>query len=171
MGLFYLNDCDSEGKQFTYLNYNLIKYGCYTAGDYQNSQKHNDHLSLLLAHCSPLSIRQNLEELSNGLFLNGFHPCLIILSEPFMNRYLHKIGVLDSSACECGFPNETVLHYICYCPLYATEREELVLALSGLTIFTLDNVLCGSNECSEGENYAFIDAVLFIKQTKWFIQT
>ena len=56
--------------------------------------------------------------------------------------------------------------------LYATEREELILALSGLTIFTLDNVLCGSNECSEGENYAIIDAVqLFIKQTKRFIQT
>ena len=89
-----------------------------------------------------------------------------------LNSYLHKIGVLDSSACECGFSNETVLHYICYCPLYATEREELILALSGLTIFTLDNVLCGSNECSEGENYAIIDAVqLFIKQTKRFIQT
>ena len=64
-----------------------------------------------------------------------------------LNSYLHKIGVLDSSACKCGFPNETVLHYICYCPLYATQREELVLALSGLTIFTLDNVLCDSDEC------------------------
>ena len=49
---------------------------------------------------------------------------LLLQSGYGLNDYLHKVGIKDTSACECGEP-ETIAHYLSDCPRYDLEREKL----------------------------------------------
>jgi len=42
-----------------------------------------------------------------------------------LNRYLARIGLVESALCECGRGEETIRHVILFCPRWAEERREL----------------------------------------------
>ena len=42
-----------------------------------------------------------------------------------LNSFLHKIGVVDSAACECGHEKEDIRHFLLHCPRYSTQRQQL----------------------------------------------
>ena len=43
-----------------------------------------------------------------------------------LNHYLHKFKKIDSPRCPaCGYPKETVEHFLIHCPKYAHERWPL----------------------------------------------
>ena len=44
-----------------------------------------------------------------------------------LNYHLHRIGIKQSTACSCGFINESKSHYFLYCPNYAAQRQTPVL--------------------------------------------
>ena len=71
-----------------------------------------------------------------------------------LNGYLYRIGVCDSPQCICGHGEESVHHIFPSCPLYATEREQLMRALSEVILG-----LCGSSACNNIENERIVKAV------------
>ncbi|KAI6118268.1 hypothetical protein F5141DRAFT_1000048, partial [Pisolithus sp. B1] len=42
-----------------------------------------------------------------------------------LNKHLFRIKKVDSPACRCGFPQESVGHYLTVCPLYNRARHNL----------------------------------------------
>jgi ribonuclease HI len=51
-----------------------------------------------------------------------------------LNQYLHRFKRVDNPRCPaCGHPNETVEHYLVYCPKYAHERWPLLRRLGNTT--------------------------------------
>ena len=42
-----------------------------------------------------------------------------------LNKYLHRIGIMDSATCDCEGEQETVDHYLLSCALYERERDVL----------------------------------------------
>lgn len=43
-----------------------------------------------------------------------------------LNDYLFKINCKTSPLCSCGINNESVMHYLVYCPLFAAQRASLL---------------------------------------------
>jgi hypothetical protein len=50
----------------------------------------------------------------------------IRLKNPLLNFYLFRTGRSPECSCECGFPSETIKHFILECPHYATQRRRLL---------------------------------------------
>ena len=42
-----------------------------------------------------------------------------------LNSYLHRFGIAESPACECGTGQETVEHFLLECPRYRNQRTEM----------------------------------------------
>jgi hypothetical protein len=42
-----------------------------------------------------------------------------------LNYYLHKINRADTPKGQCGFNNETIAHFLLYCPMYRAQRRVL----------------------------------------------
>ena len=42
-----------------------------------------------------------------------------------LNDYLFKINCSSSPKCRCGLANETVKHFVLFCPLFAAQRARL----------------------------------------------
>ena len=60
-----------------------------------------------------------------------------------LNDYLHKLGLKESNACECGEP-ETVKHYLLDCEMYFNAREYMrteIFNKTGQFDLTLDLLL------------------------------
>ena len=49
-----------------------------------------------------------------------------------LNSHLYKIGVNDKPSCECGFNQESEIHYLLFCPRFVTQREILFDSVSQL---------------------------------------
>ena len=43
-----------------------------------------------------------------------------------VNGYLHRIGAAESSLCSCGIAKETVRHFIFCCPIWDSQRRQLL---------------------------------------------
>lgn len=46
-----------------------------------------------------------------------------------LNKHLFRIKKIDSPACRCGHPQESVLHYLTVCPIYNRARHNLHINL------------------------------------------
>jgi hypothetical protein len=51
-----------------------------------------------------------------------------------------NLHVKNDKSCECGWFRENSIHYISYCPLYVTERIDLLTKLEGLGIAPINGV-------------------------------
>ena len=49
-----------------------------------------------------------------------------------LNCHLYPIGLSNTKSCPCGFPNESVEHFLLSCPRYDNARLTLFQRLSGL---------------------------------------
>lgn len=92
-----------------------------------------------------------------------------------LNFHLHKIQVVDSPSCKCGFPRETTIHFMLDCPSYARIREELLRGVSRVTELpprrndTLHLLLFGDTQKSYDTNVAIFKLTQsYIQQTKRF---
>ena len=91
--------------------------------------------------------------------------------------HLFPFGFVESPRCCCGVTHETVSHYLLDCPLYAAQRERLLVAIRNIIaptqhparLPTLDkdayiNILFfGSKDLSSEEN------ILLFRATQNFI--
>ena len=84
---------------------------------------------------------------------------------------LFRCSLVDSPACQCGFPNETCQHFFFSCSKYNDHRLVLFSSIEEIGILnaSLNLLLCGSQAFSLVQNKKIVDFVLqFIKQTKRF---
>ena len=49
-----------------------------------------------------------------------------------LNSYLYQIQKSPSSACACGYQAENISHFILYCPMYQSIRDDLFRSISTL---------------------------------------
>ena len=54
-----------------------------------------------------------------------------------LSAHLFPFGFVESPRCSCGVTHETVLHYLLDCPLYAAQRERLLVAIRNIIAPTL----------------------------------
>ena len=54
-----------------------------------------------------------------------------------LSAHLFPFGYVDSPRCSCGVTHETVSHYLLDCPLYAAQRERLLVAIRNIIAPTL----------------------------------
>ena len=54
----------------------------------------------------------------------GILLALLRCNNPDLNNNLYSRNLKDSGECECGFPTETIEHYLLNCQLYTTARED-----------------------------------------------
>ena len=94
-----------------------------------------------------------------------------------LSAHLFPFGFDESPRCSCGVTHETVSHYLLDCPLYAAQRERLLVAIRNIiaptlhpaTSPTLDKdayikiLLFGSKDLSSEEN------ILLFRATQNFI--
>ncbi len=69
-----------------------------------------------------------------------------------LNYYLHKINRADNPNCQCGFNNETIAHFLLYCPMYRAQRRILhnnVTKIAGRSASPLNlDVLLDQPKCT-----------------------
>ena len=84
-----------------------------------------------------------------------------------LSGHLYDLHVVDSLACQCGFDFEDINHTFFNCPLFGTERTELLtnLLTLGITNVNLSLLLIGCDDYDEELNknvfkfiYHFIDS-------------
>ena len=94
-----------------------------------------------------------------------------------LSAHLSPFDIVVSSRCSCGVTHETVPHYLLDCPLYAAQRERLLVAIINIiaptlhpaTLPILDKdayikiLLFGSKDLSSEEN------ILLFRATQNFI--
>ena len=94
-----------------------------------------------------------------------------------LSVHLFPFGFVESPRCFCGVAHETVPHYLLDCPLYAAQRERLLVAIRNFiaptlhpaTLPILDRdayikiLIFGSKDLSSGEN------ILLFRATQNFI--
>ena len=87
-----------------------------------------------------------------------------------LNSHLYNnLHVIPSSLCDCGYEDETPIHFFFTCPLHNRHRAELHNTIVQLTTFSLHTLLYGDNNLSHHENRLLFDAVhKFIKDTNRF---
>jgi hypothetical protein len=75
-----------------------------------------------------------------------------------LNYYLHK----SIAQTQCGFNNETIAHFLLYCPMYRAQRRVLhnnITKIAGRSASPLNlDVLLDQPKCTSS-NLAFVDAV------------
>jgi hypothetical protein len=80
-----------------------------------------------------------------------------------LNYYLHKINRADTPKCQCGFNNETIAHFLFYCPMFRAQRRVLhnnVTKIAGRSASPLNlDVLLDQPKCPPS-TLAFGDAGL-----------
>ena len=54
-----------------------------------------------------------------------------------LSAHLFPFGFVESPRCSCGVAHETVPHYLMDCPLYAAQRERLLVAIRNIIAPTL----------------------------------
>ena len=54
-----------------------------------------------------------------------------------LSAHLFPFGFVESPRCSCGVKLETVPHYLLVCPLYAAQRERLLVAIRNIFAPTL----------------------------------
>ena len=54
-----------------------------------------------------------------------------------LSAHLFLFGFVDSPGCSCGVAHEIVSHYLLDCPLYAAQRERLLVAIRNIIAPTL----------------------------------
>ena len=85
------------------------------------------------------------------------------------NHLCNNLHVIPSSLCDCGYEDETPIHFFFTCPLYNQQRAELHNSIIQLTTFSLHTLLYGDNNLTHNENKLLFDAVhKFIKDTNRF---
>ena len=96
---------------------------------------------------------------------------------PQLSAHLFPFGFVESPGCSCGVTHETVSHYLLDCPIYAAQRERLLVAIRNIiaptlhpaTLPTLDRdayitiLLFGSKDLPSEEN------ILLFRATHNFI--
>ena len=99
------------------------------------------------------------------------------LGQSQLSAHLFPFGFVESPRCSCGVTHETVPHYFLDCPLYAAQRERLLVAIRNIiaptlhpaTLPILDKdayikiLLFGSKDLSSEEN------ILLFRATQNFI--
>ena len=65
-----------------------------------------------------------------------WHTCLR-LGMSQLSAHLFPFGFVESPRCSCGVTHETVSHYLLDCPLYAAQRERLLVAIRNVIAPTL----------------------------------
>ena len=54
-----------------------------------------------------------------------------------LSAHLFPFGFVESPRCSCGVTHETAPHYLLDCPLYAAQRERLLVAIRNIIASTL----------------------------------
>ncbi len=105
------------------------------------------HRSLIRLHSATFS-KYNTYPSSNGTFN--------------LNYYMHKINRADTPKCQCGFNNETIAHFLLYCPMYRAQSRVLhnnITKIAGRSASPLNlDVLLDQPKCTPS-TLAFVDAV------------
>ena len=72
-----------------------------------------------------------------------------------LSVHMYRFGLCDTPLCECELP-ETVSHVLVDCPLYISERINLVTYFNQINIdYNIKNLLCGA-KC----NYAIQNVIM-----------
>ena len=61
----------------------------------------------------------------------------------------YKLHVKDDPSCRCGYHSESVAHYFLYCPMFETQRIDLIEAVSGIGPINLTTILTGVHGTTE----------------------
>ena len=67
----------------------------------------------------------------NGPRFSSIHHTRLRMKCNTLNHYMNKFSIIESPMCDCGFPNETELHYVLHCTKYEGQRTSLVESLIG----------------------------------------
>lgn len=97
--------------------------------------------------------------------------CQLRNSSSNLNSDLYRDHLLDSPACVCGNPYETVDHFFLNCNKYDDLRETLQDKLFDINHnhYTLDILLSGCDDCDEQTNlYIFECTADFVRATHRF---
>ena len=84
---------------------------------------------------------------------------------------LHRVNIVGSAECNCGFHCENVFHYFFECKNYVAQRQQLITSLHNLGVYpvSLDVLLFDSAFIPEAINSNVFSLVqTFIKQTRRF---
>ena len=82
-------------------------------------------------------------------------------------RNLH---VIPEPTCRCGYHIEDAEHFLLYCPLYNTDRADMVSSIINVTDITIENLLYGHGALTPEDNEEVFRAVhAFSSASKRFI--
>ena len=64
-----------------------------------------------------------------GLRISSIFHTRLRLGHSGLNGHLYRIGLRDTPSCTCGYIEESVIHYLLFCPNYVEERAKLFTLL------------------------------------------
>ena len=94
-------------------------------------------------------LRANLFKVSN-YYLLGSRKCNIIHTRlrhqcSSLGADLFRANIISDPSCACGCPSEDAIHYLLECPLYTNSRMQLIMSITPYTVFSVENLLFGSD--------------------------
>ena len=132
--------CRTEKFKSSFLPSSIATWNTYPADNRSSS----DFDKKLKSSCNPLFY---LGSRSNNVKLAQLR-----MNCSKLNEHLFLLHVVDSPRCACGFGVEDTAHFLLQCPLYHTDRQELVQSLQEVGIFNFDvNTLLFGDD-----NYSYI---------------